>query len=46
MQNQLVSPQGESDTSDSAGFSSDNKNNLDSVVEQCNNEILARYVVL
>lgn len=40
-QNQHISPQGESDTSDSAGFS-DNKNNLDSVVEQCNNEILAR----
>ncbi|KAJ8917209.1 hypothetical protein NQ315_012701, partial [Exocentrus adspersus] len=39
--NQHISPQGESDTSDSAGFS-DNKNNLDSVVEQCNNEILAR----
>lgn len=40
-QNQLTSPQGGSDTSDSAGFS-DNKNNLDSIVEQCNNEILAR----
>lgn len=40
-QNQHTSPQGESDTSDSAGFS-DNRNNLDSVVEQCNNEILAR----
>ncbi|XP_018575486.1 uncharacterized protein LOC108914213 [Anoplophora glabripennis] len=40
-QNQHASPQGESDTSDSAGFS-DNRNNLDSVVEQCNNEILAR----
>ncbi|XP_074034041.1 uncharacterized protein isoform X2 [Leptinotarsa decemlineata] len=40
-QNQHTSPQGESDTSDSAGFS-DTKNNLDSVVEQCNNEILAR----
>ncbi|KAJ8954626.1 hypothetical protein NQ314_007064 [Rhamnusium bicolor] len=40
-QNQHISPQGESDTSDSAGFN-DNKNNLDSVVEQCNNEILAR----
>lgn len=39
--NQLISPQGGSDTSDSAGFS-DNKNNLDSIVEQCNNEILAR----
>ncbi|XP_072383858.1 uncharacterized protein [Diabrotica undecimpunctata] len=38
---QHISPQGESDTSDSAGFS-DNRNNLDSVVEQCNNEILAR----
>ncbi|XP_056641614.1 uncharacterized protein LOC130448333 isoform X1 [Diorhabda sublineata] len=38
---QHISPQGESDTSDSTGFS-DNKNNLDSVVEQCNNEILAR----
>lgn len=39
--NQLISPQGGSDTSDSAGFS-DNKNNLDSIVEQCNNEILSR----
>lgn len=36
-----TSPQGESDTSDNAGFC-DNTNNLDSVVEQCNNEILAR----
>ncbi|CAG9817953.1 unnamed protein product [Phaedon cochleariae] len=39
----LTSPtQGESDTSDSAGFSETTRNNLDSVVEQCNNEILAR----
>lgn len=40
--NQQPSPQGESDaSSDNAGFC-DNTNNLDSVVEQCNNEILAR----
>ncbi|KAJ3627359.1 hypothetical protein MTP99_014742 [Tenebrio molitor] len=36
-----TSPQGESDASDNAGFC-DNTNNLDAVVEQCNNEILAR----
>lgn len=36
-----VSPQGESDTSETTGFS-DTTNNLDSIVEQCNNEILAR----
>lgn len=36
-----ISPQGESDTSENAGFC-DTTNNLDSVVEQCNNEILAR----
>lgn len=36
-----TSPQGESDASDNAGFC-DTTNNLDSVVEQCNNEILAR----
>lgn len=36
-----TSPQDESDTSDNNGFC-DTTNNLDSVVEQCNNEILAR----
>uniref|UniRef100_A0A1Y1LAL0 Sterile alpha motif domain-containing protein 5 n=1 Tax=Photinus pyralis TaxID=7054 RepID=A0A1Y1LAL0_PHOPY len=36
-----ISPQDESDTSDNNGFC-DTTNNLDSVVEQCNNEILAR----
>lgn len=36
-----TSPQGESDASDNTGFC-DTTNNLDSVVEQCNNEILAR----
>ncbi|KAK5649394.1 hypothetical protein RI129_000423 [Pyrocoelia pectoralis] len=36
-----ASPQDESDTSDNNGFC-DTSNNLDSVVEQCNNEILAR----
>lgn len=35
------SPQEESDTSDQVGFC-DNTNNLDSVVQQCSNEILAR----
>lgn len=35
-----TSPQDESDTSDNNGFC--DTNNLDSVVEQCNNEILAR----
>lgn len=36
-----ASPHGESDASESGGFC-DGTNNLDSVVEQCNNEILAR----
>ncbi|XP_017770104.1 PREDICTED: uncharacterized protein LOC108557904 isoform X2 [Nicrophorus vespilloides] len=36
-----TSPQGESDVSDNNTFC-DTTNNLDSVVEQCNNEILAR----
>lgn len=38
---QHVSPQGESDTSENTNFC-DITNNLDSVVEQCNIEILAR----
>lgn len=37
-----LSPQGESDTSDNTTAFSDTTNNLDSIVEQCNNEILAR----
>lgn len=37
-----TSPQGESDTSDNNVSFSDPVNNLDSIVEQCNNEILAR----
>lgn len=37
-----MSPQGESDTSDNTTGFSDTTNNLDSIVEQCNNEILAR----
>lgn len=36
-----ASPQEESDTSDQTGFC-DNTNNLDSVVQQCSSEILAR----
>ncbi|XP_049820175.1 uncharacterized protein LOC109604107 isoform X3 [Aethina tumida] len=36
-----TSPEGESNSDNNTGFC-DNKNNLDSIVEQCNNEILAR----
>lgn len=40
-QPQLLSPQDESDTSDNISSFTDNTNNLDAVVQQCNNEILA-----
>lgn len=40
-QPQLLSPQDESDTSDNISSFTDNTNNLDAVVVQCNNEILA-----
>lgn len=40
-QPQLLSPQDESDTSDNISSFADNTNNLDAVVQQCNNEILA-----
>lgn len=40
-QTQLLSPQDESDTSDNISSFTDNTNNLDAVVLQCNNEILA-----
>lgn len=40
-QPQHLSPQDESDTSDNISSFTDNTNNLDAVVQQCNNEILA-----
>lgn len=40
-QPQLLSPQDESDTSDNVSSFAENTNNLDAVVQQCNNEILA-----
>lgn len=40
-QPQLLSPQDESDTSENISSFTDNTNNLDAVVQQCNNEILA-----